>query len=94
MSERPPGEPPRERAGLGDDDQPIIDEVGRSGTVPTPGGETSVGTTPVGLGSVAPVGHHRAAADRLLGRTEADDDDDETPEDQSPGARPAAGRDR
>jgi hypothetical protein len=92
MSERDRNETPGERAGMVDDDQPIIDEVGRSGTVPAHGGETSVGTTPVGLGSVAPVGHHRDAADRIMGRTEADDD--ETPDDQPPGARPAAGRDR
>ncbi len=92
MRERQPGEPPRERAGMVDDDQPIIDEVGRSGTVPTQGGETSVGTTPVGLGSVAPVGQHRDAADRILGRTEAADD--EAPSAQSPGSGPAAGRER
>jgi hypothetical protein len=92
MSERDRVESPRDHEGTVADDQAIIDEVGRSGTVPTHGGETSVGTTPVGLGSVEPVGHHREAADRIMGRTE--EEHAETPDDQSPGARPAAGRDR
>src|SRR5215213_3217448 len=49
-----------------DHDQPVIAETGQRGTVSTPAGETSVGTTPIGVGSLEPVGHHRKAADRIM----------------------------
>ncbi len=75
-----------------DHEQPVIAETGERGTVSTPGGETSVGTTPIGVGSLEPVGHHREAADRILGRTETDDD--QGARDDQTGARPVASRDR
>jgi hypothetical protein len=55
------------------DDQNVIDEVGKEGTVRTSGGETSLGTTPIGTGSVEPVGGHREASDRIMGEQSADD---------------------
>jgi len=55
-----------------DHDQPVIDAVGEEGTVSTPDGETSVGTTPIGVGSLEPVGHHREAADRIMGQASDD----------------------
>jgi hypothetical protein len=55
------------------DDQDVIDEVGKEGTVKTSGGETSLGTTPIGVGSVEPVGGHREASDRIMGEQTADD---------------------
>jgi hypothetical protein len=61
------------------DGQELIDEVGREGTVPTTGGETSVGTTPIGLGSVEPVGGHREASDRIMGEREGDEANAERP---------------
>jgi hypothetical protein len=39
----------------------------------TSGGETSLGTTPIGVGSVEPVGGHREASDRIMGEQTADD---------------------
>jgi len=53
------------------DEQRVIDEVGREGTVTTSGGETSLGTTPIGVGSVEPVGGHREASDRIMGEQDA-----------------------
>lgn len=61
------------------DGQELIDEVGREGTVRTTGGETSVGTTPIGLGSVEPVGGHRKASDRIMGEADGDDAGGEHP---------------
>ena len=61
------------------DGQELIDEVGREGSVPTQGAETSLGTTPIGLGSVKPVGGHREASDRIMGEREGDDADGERP---------------
>src|SRR5687768_17477986 len=46
-----------------DHDQPLIDVIGREGTVTTPDGETAVGTTPIGVGSLEPVGQHQDTAD-------------------------------
>jgi hypothetical protein len=56
------------------DEQEVIDEVGKEGTVSTHGGETSLGTTPIGVGSVEPVGGHREASDRIMGERDARDD--------------------
>jgi hypothetical protein len=36
-----------------DHDQLVIDSIGREGTVTTPAGETSLGTTSIGVGSLA-----------------------------------------
>lgn len=56
-----------------DDEQGVIEEVGKEGTVATHGGETSLGTTPIGTGSVEPVGGHREASDRIMGEDEGED---------------------
>jgi hypothetical protein len=55
-----------------DHDQPLIDVIGREGTVTTPDGETAVGTTPIGVGSLEPVGQHQDTADPSLGRSPED----------------------
>jgi hypothetical protein len=55
-------------------EQEVIDKVGKEGTVKTHGGETSLGTTPIGVGSVEPVGGHREASDRIMGERDSGDD--------------------
>src|SRR5215207_8553181 len=73
MTEREAARTPREHEPSEPGAQPVIEETGERGTVATPGGETSVGTTPIGVGSVAPTADHRAAAAQIMGQP-ADDD--------------------
>ena len=73
MTEREAARTPREHEPSEAGAQPVIEEMGERGTVTTPGGETSVGTTPIGVGSVAPVADHRTAAAQIMGQP-ADDD--------------------
>ncbi len=67
----------RENAGTGDASRPrhaeqaAIPQTGDAGVVETHGGDTSLGTTPIGLGSVGPVQQHQRATAMILGQTDA-----------------------
>src|SRR3712207_6416787 len=66
----------RENAGSHDPPRPLqseqatLPQTGDSGTVETHGGTTSLGTTPIGLGSVGPVQQHQRAAEMIMGETD------------------------
>jgi hypothetical protein len=51
-------------------EQATLPQTGDSGTVETHGGTTSLGTTPIGLGSVGPVQQHQRAAEMIMGETD------------------------
>ncbi len=78
----------REHAGTGGSPRPLqseqatIPQTGDVGVVETHGGVTSLGTTPIGLGSVGPVQQHQRAAEMIMGET-----------DTAEGAATAAGTD-
>ena len=67
----------RENAGSSDAPQPLraeqaaIPQTGDAGVVETHGGTTSLGTTPIGLGSVGPVQQHQRATEMIMGQTDA-----------------------
>ena len=67
----------RENAGSGDSPRPlhaeqtVIPQTGDAGVVETHGGTTSLGTTPIGLGSVGPVQQHQQATKMIMGETDA-----------------------
>jgi hypothetical protein len=52
-------------------EQAALPQTGDSGVVETHGGTTSLGTTPIGLGSVGPVQQHQRAAEMIMGETDA-----------------------
>jgi len=78
----------RKNAEIGDSprqlqsEQAVIPQTGDAGVVETHGGATSLGTTPIGLGSVGPVQQHQRAAAMIMGET-----------DTAEGAAPAASTD-
>ena len=67
----------RENARSGDLPRPLhaehaaIPQTGDAGVVETHGGDTSLGTTPIGLGSVGPVQQHQRATEMIMGQTDA-----------------------
>ncbi len=67
----------RENAGTDDAPRPLpseqaaLPQTGDSGVVETHGGTTSLGTTPIGLGSVGPAPEHQRAAEMIMGTTDA-----------------------
>ena len=67
----------RQNAGAGDSPRPlrseqaVIRQTGDAGVVATHGGDTSLGTTPIGLGSVGPVQQHQRATEMIQGQTDA-----------------------
>ncbi len=67
----------REHTGTHDSPRPLhgeqaaIPQTGDLGVVETHGGTTSLGTTPIGLGSVGPVQQHQRATEMIMGETEA-----------------------
>ena len=78
----------REHAGTDGSPRPLpseqatIPQTGDVGVVETQGGVTSLGTTPIGLGSVGPVQQHQRATELIMGET-----------DTAEGAATAAGTD-
>ena len=52
-------------------EQAVIPQTGDAGVVETHGGATSLGTTPIGLGSVGPLQQHQQATDMIMGQTDA-----------------------
>ena len=67
----------RENAGTSDSPRPLqseqatIPQTGDVGVVETHGGDTSLGTTPIGLGSVGPVQQHQRATEMIMGEIDA-----------------------